>query len=691
MRLSLLWLAVLETAVHAWDDCAFPKFDHFSIDEGAGKSWAYTATAMNDKTYLGGYALGHFGLQGVLENDEVPAANSAVLLGKTYSEDITLYVAEVSSEAKMEKAWYFTTDQIGPRDNKIAVRGLHHSLDKDHVIVMGYYNGTITLPDGIVYDASDRLFYGKAPVPFVVKLDVKGASSGVGPGTTGWFAEVDKIGAGFPGGAQVYSIDGFLNGDVLVSYGACMEFNSTDGAPSFWEGFSYEGGLGCKHYLSKLRAADGSEIWRKEMPSSFKVTGVVHGEPIFEEFEPCRVIQDGSFFCAFHLDVNETIKFNGVPETTPSLQPKIGVVKFDNSGDAVWAKATVVAGSVTSMSVNKDGTLLAVAGQDEAGSMRQGGGPALLARIDTTNLHEGEVLWTDAAGYGSHGIRDCMVTWDPEQTVQQVLGFGQITSTTTLTDSTGAKTTLNARGSYEVFLVSYNATDGSGKYAVDGGSEGLEYFFELAMDMDSSAIVMAGAVGSGAKNIEWGNVKRPNAMNCEDTSSPVGNYKAFFIKLKTETEIPACLDSCDSATGNLEVKAGHCYIDRYCYKHDEVPMYPSHACLKCDANADAVKWTGPDTTEHCFMPGRSPGSGTCVAEGAMKRGQDCMQCQPAVDSASYTLHADYQIVDKKCVALTWADKANDAGWVPCSIKAARLRRLAMKPPLAVGKADDNDD
>merc|ERR1719382_674028 len=144
--------------------------------------------------------------------------------------------------------------------------------------------------------------------------------------------------------------------------------------------------------------------------------------------------------------------------------------------------------------------------------------------------------------------------------VQQVLGFGQIYSPTTLTDTSGATTTLNTRGSYEVFLVSYRASDGMGNYAADGGSSGLDYFFELAMDMDTENLVMAGAVGSSSKTIEWGNIKRENVMYCEESSTPVGDYKAFAVTLKTTLTLPHCVDACNSTSGACDVKAGHCYI-----------------------------------------------------------------------------------------------------------------------------------
>lgn len=607
-----------------------------------------------------------------------------------------MYVAQIAETGVNDKTWYFNTDGKSTGSNKIIVRGLHHGLDRAHVLVAGYYSDNISLPDYTYRSASDRLYYGKEPVAFVAKIDVS-KTYGLGPGTSGWFAELDTLlGAELPGGAQVYSVDGFVNGDVLVSYAGCTAFNNTPGAVSPFSGFNQAGGLGCKHYISRLWSLDGSPVWTKEMPASFEQTGTVHNVPIFEEFEPCRVIEDGHFFCAFHLAINESVTFDGLPQVGPGKEPTIGIVKFDSSGDAVWANATLVASSASAMSVNKDGTLLVVSGSDPAGSSYRTGKPGQIARIDTSVGKEGEVLWVDKSGVGSHGIRDCVVTWDPTDPIQQVLGLGQIQSEETLTDKNGAKTTLNVRGSYEVFLVSYNP-DGSGRYAVDGGSEGLEYFFDLGHDMDTGDIVMAGGVGYNSKVLQWGNVKRPNVMYCDGAGTqPIESMKAFGVKLNSRYELPDCLNSCNSTTGTVEVKTGHCYIGRYCYKDDEIAPYTGSECLKCDAGADPIGFTGPDVTKHCYIAGRSPGSGTCVAEGTMKmlsrsETSDCLKCQPDVDPYSYSVAGDYRLEDDKCVAITWEDKAHAAGWVPCKITSARMRRLAMKPSLPKAKADDEDD
>ena len=39
---------------------------------------------------------------------------------------------------------------------------------------------------------------------------------------------------------------------------------------------------------------------------------------------------------------------------------------------------------------------------------------------------------------------------------------------------------------------------------------------------------------------------------------------------------------------SLDVKEGHCYIDRHCYANGEAAPYPGHHCQKCDRYSPLV-------------------------------------------------------------------------------------------------------
>ena len=94
---------------------------------------------------------------------------------------------------------------------------------------------------------------------------------------------------------------------------------------------------------------------------------------------------------------------------------------------------------------------------------------------------------------------------------------------------------------------------------MDGGGTGMEYFFAFASDPDTQDVYIGGT--SRSEIMEFGNVKRMNAMYDEDQSShnPVCSSKAFFVKLKSELELPYCVSSCDAS--GMAVVEGHCYID----------------------------------------------------------------------------------------------------------------------------------
>merc|ERR1719217_200772 len=265
----------------------------------------------------------------------------------------------------------------------------------------------------------------------------------------------------------------------------------------------------------------------------------------------------------------------------------------------------------------------------------------IVSRISTSSGTEGNVLWSDAGGVGSHGFRGVEVTDDD----QEVFAFGQLTSSETLTDAGGRTITLRSLGSYEVFVVAYDASDGKGKYAMDGGGTGMEYYFAMANDPDTHDIYVGGT--SRSEIIRWGDIKRENVMyngqpgeNNPDTSSAVGSSKAFVVKLKTTTTVPSCLNTCNSAfpLQASDVKSGFCYIDRHCYADGDPAPYSGPECTKCVAATDPLQWSAPDTSGACFI------SGSCVASGAhaqVRSGYSyvddpCKKCDPSVSTSAYS-------------------------------------------------------
>jgi len=617
------------------------------------------------------------------------------LWGTTHSNIQNLYVAEVSSAGSMTKGWHFkgTAIQVGeighgPQTNSIAAAsGLHRMLDNAHIAVMGGFKGNLTLPDGTEWG------YAKAQTsaayrtnladqaPFVMKLDVSKAA-GIGAGTTGWAKEMD--GADYPGGADLYSVDGDASGNMIVSLSGCASYDPT--------AMSYDGfgrpvmgaKAGCVNYLTKLAAADGAEVWKTTLPHSLS---------------SCRTISDGSIFCGWTTGA-ETLDFGNSVTLTTTGQT-IGIVKFSAAGVAQWAKSTLAA-NFGDLSVNSDGTLLAAVGSDLSS-----GQPAHVVRIDTSSGNEGNILWSDPGGVGTHGFRGVEVTADPTASTQEVQVFGQVTGIETLTDTGGASTTLRSRGSYEVFVAAYKASDGSGKYAMDGGGTGMEYFFAFAKDPSTQELYVGGT--SRSETIWWGNVKRTNAMydgdsgeNNPKTSRPVGSSKAFVVKLASVTELPECLTTCNSGRSMIasDVKSGYCYIDRYCYANGEAAPYAGAGCYSCDAS-NPLQWSGPDTTNHCFF------GGTCYAANEAKQisagrsyvDSECQTCQPAHTTQGWSMVDGYMLTTSgACHKKTPIEEAVRLGYrPPCASARRRLKALEAESPGAsmpeewLHDSDDDDE
>jgi len=480
-----------------------------------------------------------------------------------------------------------------------------------------------------------------------MKLDVS-STQGVGSGTTGWGKLMDIDHAG---GATVRSVDGDTSGNMLVSYKGCAAYDSTAMSTDMYGRPVVGATVNCTEYITKLSATDGSEVWKYTPPTALS---------------SCRVVTDGSFFCGWSMSSYAGTLDFGNSVTVVSASSKVGIVKYNANGIAQWAKATAST-SFGDLAVSKDGTLLAV-----VGSSATRGAPAEVARIDTSSGNEGNVLWTDPGGVGTHGLRGVEVTDDN----QEVAVFGQVTGTATLSDTSGATTTLRSRGSYEVFVAFYNAADGTGKYAIDGGGTGMEYFFAMANDPDTHDVYVGGTTRS--EYINWGDVSRHNVMyngdpgmNNPDTSSAVGSSKAFTVQIKSTLTLPSCMNTCNSAAPMVasDVKANHCYIDRHCYAHDTMSPYSGFECTKCDAATNPLTWSAPDTTSHCHIGGACYANNAAkqVASGRSYVDSACEICDNAKSTTSWSVKDGYTVDSAgTCTAMTWADHATAAGWnAPC--------------------------
>jgi hypothetical protein len=481
----------------------------------------------------------------------------------------------------------------------------------------------------------------KDNVQFVMKLDVS-STNGVGAGTTGWARVLDEDHQGVtlhPGGvdsAYATDIHGDTNGDMILTYTGYSGYDATydNGADRYGRPSPPGKMTGGVHYLMKLAAADGAEVWKKVVPKALTY---------------CTPTTDGSIFCGYTMSSDDGAVEFGDGSDPATLMPavttkKTGIVKFNNLGDAQWAKATHDA-SFKYLAITEDGSVLVIAGSDPTSSYSAPKND-LLSRIDTSDGNEGNILWTDTgSGGGTHGFRGVQVSNDGAQ----VTTYGQINvgAPLTLTDSQGSTTTVTSRGSYTIWVAAYDGATGTGKWAMDGGSDGLDYFFAFGIDLDTNDIYVGGGVYSTPEMFQWGDVKRKNAMHqykpSADISGYVGTTKGFTAQIKSLSSPPSCLENtCSAAVGPqaADVKDDHCYINRHCYKAGDFSPYPGEHCMKCDPSTAAgrMEWTAPvaaDLTTMCHINGK------CVDDGAHpsmgRSGVDpSMKCDVASSTSAYT-------------------------------------------------------
>lgn len=601
-------LSLLIPGLSGWNDCEFPDVGYFALDHGVGKSYTYALAAMNGNLYSGGYTKGNFAFVGITDTGDVTPEPSATIWGDTTSDEQSLYIAEVSTAGKMTNAWLLRGSAIqsgeighGTQTNSIdSSQGLHAMNDKKHIAVKGGFRKLLFLPDGTRWSTEGRK-NTKDQRAFILKLDVS-HTQGVGAGTTGWGKLMDEQ---HPGGATVNTVDGDAQGNLLAMYTGCADYDPTLQSTDRWGRTVLGGTTGCTHYLTKLSAVNGSTVWEKQLPRSFS---------------QCRVVLDGSMYCGWTMSsADGQLDFgNGV--LVSSVASTVGIIKYNADGVALWAKSTA-AMSFGGLSIDQSANTLAVIGS----ANRVG----KLARISLAGGDEGRVMWTDSSGVGTHGFRGVEVTHDGAQ----VAVMGQITDMVTITDESGVAHTLRSRGSYEVFVAAFDASNGDGKWAMDGGGTGMEYFFAMASDPDTHAFYVGGT--SRSEYITWGDVKRKNVMyngqpgqDNPDQSSPVGSSKAFTVQLTSTMTGPSCLSSCAfNSVRTADVKSGFCYIDRHCYADGQPSPFAGHECHSCNAQ-NPLTWSSPDTSQHCFINDK------CVASGVHNGA--CEVCNPSTSTTAYS-------------------------------------------------------
>eukprot|EP00966_Prymnesium_polylepis_P203890 4723451-Prymnesium_polylepis.1 len=238
-------------------------------------------------------------------------------------------------------------------------------------------------------------------------------------------------------------------------------------------------------------------------------------------------------------------------------------------------------------------------------------------------------------------------------------------------------------------IAKLSAADGSGRWAMRLGGTSSERMYDMAASTDGGLVLMG---YTESTEIDLGDTKLAVSNNVREgvargaaamvraaatlglrRPSPPGSSPARaappalildryaicrwqVVKISGTEHVPSCLSSCTmSADGKRSTKtvvAGTCFIGNQCYANNAAS--PSAPCFKCDASTSITSFTGPDTSNHCYISIATPswrGAGTptqkCVAAGEAapaylyrNRASECEVCDPTKATTTWSLRSD---------------------------------------------------
>jgi hypothetical protein len=613
MMMSVAFKLLLPAAAHGWSSCVYPKVDWILSDTATGQSATSTVAGMGPFAYIGGYTQGAQTLQSSISTTSV---------SHTDSDDTTidLHLSKISSAGVPTAIWNFPgsvvcscyTGSCG-MCTKNNFNQLHKFPDLVHLAFSAHFKGDLTIP-GISSTVSNP-WVEVAAVGLVGKFNTD----------TGQAVWVKMIGDTAPGGGNAYGVDGDTSGNLYVSGKECQ-------VPAVGR---YGSASNCTRYIEKLASSDGAQVWRMTLPSTVTSMGTI------------RIAADNSGYGVGTLEgtaiLGSTTYSSHQVDGSAAASPL--VIKWDSTGSITWAKV-LGWGNGLDLDLSLDNAVLVVYGDSSgaftvdgvsfAGSFTGTTMPCFLARLSTT---DGTVSWGADMPY----MRGIEVSNDNAY----VVVFGQTTSGTssyTLTDAQSGASTMRSRGSYDLYVAKMSATDGSGVWALDGGGDGMEYFWGFGMDVNDNILVSG---YSRSSSVSFGESSKSNSMHSNLGGD--GKNTIYTIQLSGSTALPSCLGSCTSPA----VPTTGCFIDNTCVTEGANSPYHGHSCYKCTSATSATAWTGPDLTAHCYI------NGACVADGAPEMisgaygsmsASACRSCQVSRSTSDWTVAGGYHYVQGTCVA-----------------------------------------
>ena len=175
-----------------------------------------------------------------------------------------------------------------------------------------------------------------------------------------------------------------------------------------------------------------------------------------------------------------TVDFGNGVTVAASNDTAAGIVKYAADGKAEWASAPVVeCPHFGYLDASLDGSVLVVF---------CGGDGNILARVGTTGMQTGAVLWQHPTNMT--GFQKLVVTDDNNDVY---LAGAVVDKPVLLNDTSGNAVVLRTRGSYDLVMLKYDATYGTPTWATSGGGPGMDYFVNsIAKDPDTHGIFFGG-------------------------------------------------------------------------------------------------------------------------------------------------------------------------------------------------------
>ena len=706
-----------------YQDCEFYQAQWATLGQApTGRMYPRRMVMMDDMAVVGGYVKStsmesdyeenmkdrngyDFEIRGPFSRSDPDASE-----GTSVHEDLKAYSPPGRSWDEYEMGFVKVDTTTGvPQDiihfgghGEDGLWGIHANSDNTKIVASGYFIGNLTL-DGL-------------PTIYTVN---GGMNNAAGLGMDGWVATFDANLV--PGWLTRWPESGVGSTDSS----RCMDvdFDSSDHI----YGVGYQCSTdSCVGVMSKMAAADGSQVWEKVFTDA-------------QHFERVSTSNDDSddFFVRGKLftTTGEPTAENPTPFGVACAADDCGVIaRMSSDGAVIWART--IEGADWSMryfsgEIELDATgapYIYVAMKDAAQTgvvSLDSGTPYAGCKDDTTGVvmpayevstakmvtasdcpsgstfvdtDSADAVWAASANTGVHCARHsddgCVMKYHAYTGLPiWASTFGGLDAIVTMADGS-----LHAIGDGRgvqfdsvytpdtttswTWHAELDATTGKGKSVKAFGSatgSGSTVCYDAASTPGGDLII---AGYSAATSIYFD--------ESFTLTYPEENQETQFMLMKVETSgtkaTPSCISTCTNDRSTTVIEAGFCYIDGLCYADGVTGESLGRSCKVCDPSKSQTSWSDGPTlgVTECFI------DGNCVQaaefdyftdRGGRATGcvycdvySECRACDPAQSITEWTVNDGYtatgEAMPNDCLADDTTTDTTDSGDSPDRTTAA---------------------